>query len=393
MRVAIIQFGDFREGYERLNAGGGETYYAQRYSVDYVVRLARHAGFVGVCGMLGEKSYETELEPGLSTACVPLRNGRVDVGRTTAILDRWEPDRLILQTPEPGILAWSLRRKIPLLPLFADSWHLAGLRSRITAFRLARLLNSPQIKVVGNHNVPASLSLRAIGVDPGKICPWDWPHDLAPDDYPSKELRMAPVRLVFVGAMIAEKGPGECIRATSLLKERGIDIRLSLIGGGAFIRPASQLVKALGLSENVEIAGPASHDEVLQALAAASLSLVLSHHSYSEGLPMTIYEALATRTPLVLSDHPMFRRFFSATPAARMVPEKSPEAVAEAVLAFLADAQAYADASEATCGLWNKIKCDLSWGDLIDIWLEDPAKAQCRLAKDALGAALAQEVK
>ena len=42
-------------------------------------------------------------------------------------------------------------------------------------------------------------------------------------------------------------------------------------------------------------------------MSAHDIVIVPSRHDYPEGLPMTIYEALAMRTPLVVSDHPMIK--------------------------------------------------------------------------------------
>ena len=39
-RLAFGQAGDYAEAFDRFAAGGRETYYAQRYTVDFVGRLA-----------------------------------------------------------------------------------------------------------------------------------------------------------------------------------------------------------------------------------------------------------------------------------------------------------------------------------------------------------------
>ena len=86
---------------------------------------------------------------------------------------------------------------------------------------------------------------------------------------------------------------------------------------------------------------------------------------------MTIYESLATRTPLAISDHPMFQLYLKDTPAARMVSEKDPTALAHAIQHLLEDKEAYQAASDATEALWNRIKCDLTWGRLLEAWLDE----------------------
>src|SRR2546430_10038779 len=61
-----------------------------------------------------------------------------------------------------------------------------------------------------------------------------------------------------------------------------------------------------GTVGRVVFRGKISHDEVLSEMRAHDAVLVPSRREYPEGLPMTIYEAPCTRTPVAASDHPMF---------------------------------------------------------------------------------------
>ncbi len=371
MRIAIVQYGVFHERYAALMAGGRETYYAQRYSVEYVDQLARRHEFVGICGVLGDGAERIALSDSLHSACVPHRNGAFDSRSIIALLREWRPERLILQAPDRSILRWALKSGVDVLPLLADSFEHMSIRQRIRAFQLARLLAKPAIRAIGNHNIPSCLSLQRIGAPAGKIYPWDWPHALRPEDNPAKTLPRGPAKLVFVGSLASAKGVGECIKAAAILAERGVAFQMTLIGSGSFSAEAARLIRSLGLADKVALAGKLSHDEVVAQLREATLALAPSHHAYPEGLPMTIYEALATRTPLALSDHPMFRLYFENTPAARMAPQKNPEALAAAIAELLANPGVYQRASQATQALWNRVKCDLTWGMLIDAWLGD----------------------
>ena len=375
MRIAIVQFGVLHEVYASLKEGGSENYYAQRYSVDYVSDLADKHQFVGVCGFLGQKRENVALTDSLHSACIPLKQGSIDDQGVITLLEQWQPDRLILQAPSRPILRWALNRRIDTLPLFADSFEFDTIKRKIGAFLLGRLLDNKSIRAVGNHNVPASLSLKKIGVSPSKIFPWDWPHELRPENNPAKTVGREPAKLVFVGSLSVVKGAEDCIETALRLKEASLDFSMTVIGDGEYYEEAQQKIEALELSDCVVLAGRLSHDEVVEHLKTATLSLVPSHHVYPEGLPMTIYEALATRTPLAISDHPMFRLYLENTPAARMVPEKQPAALAEVILSLLNDEAAYRKASEATEALWNRIKCDLTWGSLLDAWLDnDPSR-------------------
>lgn len=388
MRIAIVQYGVMHDRFETLRAGGQETYYAQRYSVDFVADLAERHEFVGVCGVLGDAPSESALTARLHSACVPRVNGAVDGPSVIALLERWRPDRLILQAPVRPILRWALRNRIDTLPLLADSFEEKSLRLRFRAYLLARLLANPAIRAVGNHNIPSSLSLKRIGVGADKIYPWDWPHTLRPEAHPAKALGDGPARLVFVGALTSAKGVGDCIGAAQILKDAGVAFTMTLVGGGDFTDQAAAMIAERGLGEQVALAGRMPHDQVVETLKGATLSLAPSWHVYPEGLPMTIYEALATRTPLALSDHPMFQLYFRQTPAARMAPERDPAALARAIRALIEDPGAYAAASEATGALWNRIKCDLTWGKLIASWLGENGASLDDIKDQSLSARL-----
>ena len=390
MRLGIVQFGNYRDAFDRFRRGGSEDYYAQRYSVDLVERWSERLGFAGVCVMLGGAREETQLTENLFFARTPLtERGGVDDRAVIRQLEGWRIDRLVLQTPRASILEWALANAVPVLPVFADSWRITGPRSFLAARRLARLLGDERVVMVANHNIPASLSLEAIGVSRAKIFPWDWPHALRPHDRTPKKLPGGRTpTIVFVGAMIESKGPGDCIRAAAALRDRNLDVRLMMIGGGPFEADARRLVSELGLTGRVEIAGRLPHENVVEALSDATLSVVPSWRSYAEGLPMTIYEALATRTPLVVSDHPMFQRFLADVESARMVPERRPDLLADALRSLLEDPAIYQRASEATLPLWERIRCDLEWGHLIETWLADPKTAPLKLKDRSLEARL-----
>lgn len=384
MRLAFVQYGDYREAYLRFREGGGETYYAQRYSVDFVANLTRRAAFVGVCSALGGDAYEEKLAPGLRSARAPLKTGLLDARSVCARLEGWEITHLVLATPSLDVLKWALRNGVATLPILADSFTGKGPRSALSAFRLARLLNRPEITAIGNHNVPASLSLRAIGVRPEKIYPWDWPPALSPEGRQPKRLGEGPVRLVFVGSMTLAKGPGDCIAAAKILKDAGVDFTMTLIGGGPYEATARLLAVELSVEDRVEITGPQPHDAAVTALGEATLSLVMTHHDYAEGLPMTIYESLATRTPIVMSDHPMFRHYFAAASCVQLTAQQSPRALAQAVIAWLSEPERYNRASIAAAGLWENIQCDLKWGQLLEAWLDNPDAPETALRGHAL---------
>ncbi len=385
MRIAFLQHGDYAEAYNRFKGGGGETYYAQRYSVDFVEDLAEMADFVGVCAIIGDRRDETAIKENLISARIPPKPGvGVDEPAVIDLLKTWRPTHLVLRTPARRVLWWALRNKLQVLPVFADSWGKSGPLGKLRARHLAHLLNNRSISMVANHNVPASLSMKAIGVHAAKIFPWDWPHELRPEDHPIKSLNRDLPEIVTIGVISEAKGTGDCIEAADILKREGRAFKWRIIGAGPYEAEARKQVDARGLQGVVEFTGLLPHDDVIRHLHSATLSVVASRHAYPEGLPMTTYEALATRTPLVLSDHPMFQMFFKDQQGAVMAPEKSPADLAKAIASMLDDAQTYEAYSSATGDLWTRVKADLSWGDLVKTWIDDPEMAPKKLAAMAL---------
>ena len=63
----------------------------------------------------------------------------------------------------------------------------------------------------------------------------------------------------------------------------------------------------LGITSQVNFLGTIPSDSVLQVMRNNTAVVVPSKHEYPEGLPNTIYEALASRSPLIISDHPAFK--------------------------------------------------------------------------------------
>ena len=116
-------------------------------------------------------------------------------------------------SPIMPLIHWGIRAKIPVLPMFADSFRASGFKASVRNWLLAFWLNNPSIELVANHSLAASLDLKRIGVDPRKIVPWDWPALVSPRNYEPKRAPIGnrPFRLIYVGSLIETKGVGDAI--------------------------------------------------------------------------------------------------------------------------------------------------------------------------------------
>lgn len=372
-RLTFVQFGDYAEAARRFEAGGEENYYAQRYTVEFVAGLsARGIEVTVICVSTDEAP--AVMRSGVRTLGVRVypEAGPSRFSELAAAIERSNPTHLVCAAPLVPVLRWALRAGVPVLPLFADSFRERGLRSRLRSLRLAHVLNDPRIELVANHNLASSLDLARIGVDRAKVVPFDWPALIAPTDYEPKRSPgvSAAWRVLYVGQIVRTKGVGEAIEGVAMLGARGVDVALTVIGGGDDVERLRGLAEARGVVSKVHFAGKMPHRQVLAEMRAHHVVTVPSHHEYPEGLPMTLYEALSTRTPIVASDHPMFAlRIRDGRNAVTFRAGDSAD-FARALESLVRDESLYERLSVDAEREAQGYLCPLKWDALIGTWLE-----------------------
>ena len=104
--------------------------------------------------------------------------------------------------------------------------------------------------------------------------------------------------LLFVGRLEERKGVHFLLDAMALLKARGSDVRLKIVGNGPQKEALQRQTAALSLEAVVTFAGTKDEAGVAEALRHADLLVV---PSLSEGLPVVIMEAMASGVPVVAS--------------------------------------------------------------------------------------------
>jgi glycosyltransferase involved in cell wall biosynthesis len=416
IRLVFVQYGDYGDAYRRLNEPEGkENYYGQRYTVEFVANLAR-SGSVSAQNVSAQNSREktareieaitvvtfsrdnglSELEPRLHAAGVrlyPEGGGAARHAELIKVVAALRPTHLVVAAPIVPLMRWALANEVTLLPLFADSFRGNSLRNHARNVRLAYVLNDPRIRYVANHNLAASLDLARIGVEPSKILPYDWPAIVTPRDTPPKSAppRDRPFRLIYVGQVNVAKGVGDLIAAVAELKRRGKACTLTVIGSvGDPALPGK--AQQLGVSDLVSFLGVRPHPEVSAAMREHDAVVVPSHHAYPEGLPMTLYEGLCSRTPLIVSDHPMFALRIRGGENALVFPAGSAERLADCVLELAHDEALYAQLSKNAENAAQGYLCPLKWDRLIAGFLDPSAPRdieQYRLVEAVSESALA----
>ena len=376
MKIAYIQYsGDFGKTYDRLNSGQNENYYGQKYSVDTVVNQARNGIEVLVIVCKAEENSNRSLEQGLCSIGI---DENIDIWRNHVIdsIRKYSPDRVILRLPDWRLLKFLRETKIQVFPVFADSFeHVSwlNLKSKLGNYLLKRELKHPSIKWLANHQLNAAKSIQSLGVDPSRILPYDWKHNQSPSEWkPSfnSNLTDGKLTLLYVGSLVDSKGVGDAIKSLKYLAKIGRKANLKIIGRGDRKRFES-MSKIEGVYDSVKFLGLVDNNVVRNEMNAADVVLVPSHHTYPEGLPMTIMESLLVQTPVVLSDHPMFKGRVRTGNAIEMVPEKNPKKLANKIALICNNLDIYQQRCTNAVKEWENLTLDLKWADMVNKWLED----------------------
>lgn len=102
--------------------------------------------------------------------------------------------------------------------------------------------------------------------------------------------------VLTVGRLAPEKGHTILFEALAELRGRGLDVRLTVIGDGPMGDEMRALAAGIGVADLVDFVGQQPPSAVRDALAAADLFCMAS---FAEGIPVSIMEAIAARTPVV----------------------------------------------------------------------------------------------
>jgi glycosyltransferase involved in cell wall biosynthesis len=103
-------------------------------------------------------------------------------------------------------------------------------------------------------------------------------------------------RFLFVGRLVETKGVLDLLSAFAVVRSRGVDAELDLVGAGPLEHAVQEHAKTGEQSERIRVHGALPHDAALEAIAAAD-ALVLP--SYGEGSPLVVAEALSLGTPVI----------------------------------------------------------------------------------------------
>ncbi|QGZ42609.1 glycosyltransferase involved in cell wall biosynthesis [Pseudoduganella flava] len=142
--------------------------------------------------------------------------------------------------------------------------------------------------------------------------------------------------ILFVGRFAAVKDPLLLLQAFVALRQQHPNAVLVMIGTGDLLPPIEAFVRSHGLSDAVRLPGTLGHCDVARWMNVADC-LCLS--SITEGMPVTLLEALSCGLPIVSTDVGEAARLVPGPAAGRLVAERTPAALAAAIAETLAQAR------------------------------------------------------
>ncbi len=378
MRLVIVQYaGDYAEAFQRLAEEGSENYYAQKYSVDAVTEMRKRAeveSLTVIC-CITPKFEDVVLENGVRAIACGFTD-KINSQKLIQLIAQQNPTHLVMRATVPDVFKWAIKNKIRTIAVFAESVTKTW-RNKIRNYFFAKLLNHQQIEWVGTYGITSSLLFKEIGVKPDKIIPWDFlletnPGSLLPKESPTG---LNTLKLFYAGALVQSKGVGDILEAVAKLRERHISVDLKMAGKGEeeFF---SERVEELKIKDSVEFLGMIATSTLENKMRDSDVVLVTSRHEYPEGFPLTIQHALRTRTPIVASDHPMFRTHLKHGVNSMIFEAGNSVALAECLEKLISDSALYHNISVASHSTWYELRLSVKWAELIDRWLDDTPESK-----------------
>jgi glycosyltransferase involved in cell wall biosynthesis len=381
-RIAIVQHGDLAAARSLLASGQSETYFGMKYSVQCIEDLVSDCEHL----IISLDARPSDLRVGRgrligmpippSRRYVPNIMGYLAwarrVGRTVA---RFDPTHVLIRTGMSPVvcevLRHTVRNRVSSLVIKAnlvEAPRRPGSAAWIYFRRMVRLLNDPSVFLVGNHKFPASASVIDAGVHAEKVVAWDWPGIRHPRDHAPKPPPPAGrCRMVYVGVMSMIKGAGDVIDGAAELQRRGLDVSLTMMGNGPDL-PQLRQRAADSLGSAAMVMGPVANAAAFAAMLDSDLVVVPSRKEFAEGMPLTLTEALASRTPVIASDHPVIAGAFRDGEGVRIFRAADPQSMADAAQSTLADPEGYARLSHTTLDAFGRVECHTLFGELLNHW-------------------------
>ncbi len=145
--------------------------------------------------------------------------------------------------------------------------------------------------------------------------------------------------ILSVARLIEKKGLEDLIIAADILRRRGRNFKVEIIGTGPLRDPLKAHARRLGLAERVSLVGAQAHDAVCLAYQRASvfvLPCVVAANGDRDGIPNVLLEAMASGVPVVSTPISGIPEVIESGVNGILVPQHDARSLADAIERLLA---------------------------------------------------------
>jgi glycosyltransferase involved in cell wall biosynthesis len=160
------------------------------------------------------------------------------------------------------------------------------------------------------------------------------------EEFAYSEPRDRPPVILAVGRLVEKQGFGDLIDACEILARQGHRFGCRIVGAGALAVDLERRVQRAGLADRIELIGPRPQNEVsdeMRNAAVLAAPCIVGADGDRDGLPNVIQEAFALGTPVVSTDVTGIPEVVRDGETGLQVPQRDPEALAEALQRLLLD--------------------------------------------------------
>jgi glycosyltransferase involved in cell wall biosynthesis len=159
-------------------------------------------------------------------------------------------------------------------------------------------------------------------------------------DSHSRHTPAAPFKLLSVARMAPKKGLPSVYQALKHLRDRGIDVRHTLIGDGEDRADIISWIKQLGLEGVTQLLGTQPHDVVLRHYREADVFVLgcrVAPNGDRDGIPNVFMESMAMGVPIVATRLSGIPELIQDGHSGLLVPPEAPRQMAQAIHRLLTD--------------------------------------------------------
>ena len=150
------------------------------------------------------------------------------------------------------------------------------------------------------------------------------------------------LQLIYTGLVQEARGLEVVVRALLLLRERGLDVRFRIVGGGNYLSRLVEMVREKGLQDAVEFTGWVAHQEVASHVNDADVGVIphpKNDHTDTT-IPNKLFDYMACGRPVVVSSAAPLERIVTQERCGLVFTAGSPENLADVLARISADGAA-----------------------------------------------------